>query len=390
MARGRCGRDDRGVFKGVVDQHWDAHRHSGVRAYAVIGNVHHRCHGQRQRGVGAAPGVAVGDAVANRRHAAVPVGHRREGVCAGAAHGDGAVAGQDHAGAATRGDGVHCAAHGDLCHGERVAVGIRVVAQHVARHWRVFGGAVDVRVGNDRVVGDVDRDGGCLGHAAAGDGVREAVRPHVTGAWRVANGAVGVDGDRAVARGRCGRDDRGVFKGVVDQHRDAHRHSGVRAYAVIGNVHHRCDGNVQYCSCRATIAVRDRVGHGGHNAVPVGGGREGVAAALVDDQRALARKVHRGRCAIGRHCMHRRIATDDELRHRQRVAIGIGVCHVACACDEHVAANGGVLRCGSRVVVGNGWRVGDCVGKALVDCRTARISGGDGDGVDPVRARPTL
>ena len=164
----------------------------------------------------------------------------------------------------------------------------------------------------------------------------------------------------------------------------------MRAYAVIGNVHHRCHGNVQHCSCRATIAIRDGVGHVGHNAVPVGRGREGIAAGLVDDQRALARKVHRGRCAIGRHCVHRHIATDHELRDRQRVAIGVGVCHIADCAREHVARNGCVLQRGSRVVVGNGGRVGDCVRKVLADRRAARISGGDGDGVDTVRTRPTL
>ena len=131
-------------------------------------------------------------------------------------------------------------------HGQRVAVGVAVVAQDVDRHRRVFVGRSRIVDGHRDVVHRSDRDHHDSGRNAAvavadlvGDGIG-AVEIRIR---HIGNGAVGIDRDRAIGRAGAGNGQRvAIGIGIVRQH--AHR-----------------DGRILRRRCRIVRGGRTRVGH---------------------------------------------------------------------------------------------------------------------------------
>ena len=195
----------------------------------------------------------------------MPVGFRRELVCAVAAHRDAAFASNHHRYRCTWGNRVRRAVDGDAGDGQTIAVGIRIVVQQLAADWRVFRRRDYLRLEHRRRVGDVDGNNRRLGHATAADRVGIAVFPHVTRLRRIGDRAVRIDRDRAMRRAMprlCfdGHDRSLAFKAVVGQHRRGHWLAGVGGGGVGRDINHRRHVNGHRCRGRIAIAIGDGVG----------------------------------------------------------------------------------------------------------------------------------
>ena len=216
---------------------------------------------------------------------------------------------------------------------QRVAVHIRVVAEHVDRHRSALVGARGIVHRIRRVVHrrDVDRDGARVGQTARvlhdiGDGVR----PVVVRIRRVGDGPVRVHRDRAMLGRRSALVGQriAVRVGVVGQRVEGDRLVLGRGDRVIDR-HRRvvdaADVDGDRGHIRAAVAVAHRVGEA------VGAVEVGIRR--VDD--------------LARDDLDRAVGRRGQARDGERIAVHVGVI------GQHVDGDGGVLRGGDRVVTGH-------------------------------------
>ena len=269
------------VRVGVVGQHRNGHGHAPGAGSRVIGRGRREVDDGDGDGGGGTATVAIGDGVGDRRSAVI-------------GRGEGQVR-------AARIDAHDAASRDRVGDGQRVVVGVTVIAQRV-NHLRDVVGATNSVIGRTRrAVGHTDSDEGGVGAAlTVGHGVGQDAGAEIT-AIRCEDHIRAVHAGGAVGlRDAHQRQRIAVRVGVVGQHRNGHGHAPGTRSRVIGwrrrEVAHR-DGDGR--GGTAAVAIIDSVGDG-HCAVV--GRREGqVRSAGVDVHNAADRdSVSDGQCIIVR------------------------------------------------------------------------------------------
>ena len=166
-----------------------------------------------------------------------------------------------------------------------------VVASDASGHGRVFirRGAV---VGCAQVRDRANCDGHGLNSAFARGRIRhcvgEAVRTVVVGIGSVSICTVRIDDDGAVRRiARLGEGEGAAARcAIIASDASGHGRVFIRCSTVVcsNQVERRINSDDKICVVGAAFAVADRVGHGRHDAVPIGVGSEGVGAVAAEGE----------------------------------------------------------------------------------------------------------
>ena len=259
---------------------------------------------------------------------------------------------------------------GDAIEADGIAVQIAVVGEHVDYRRGVFAECSAVINGHRIIVGRIDgqadrsRRGVTIG---IGDGIGEAVGAVVVLRRGVSDGAVIVDGNRAMQRlGDAGQLEPAINGGVVGKHVDHRSGVFVQDCTVFHRHHriiHRIDGDTDNRRGNITVGINNRVG-------------EAVAAVVVGIRgiNEIAVRVHRDQAMLGLgEAVEAEIAIGRGIIGQgidNRRGILIQGRHIGNR-DRHVIAgvNGQLDRCrrGGTVAVND--RIGEAVGAVVIGVR---------------------